>query len=359
MKENRIMLDMTMLSNPYTGLGQFSLYLGNYLLNNNKSKNKYDFLLTSKIDKNIFNCNEYNVKYFNFLRKKMSDIIPSLLYPNYKIWHVLSQQSQYFPSHNKFCNIFTIHDLNFLKEENDELIDRKMYFIQKRIHNSDVITTISNYAANDIKRNFNLNGKNIEIIYNGVEIKKYFRPKIPKFITKTNKIIFSIGTITEKKNFHVLIPMMKYLPEYTLVIAGKKENEYANKIESDISRYDLTNNVILAGEINDEDKYWLYEKCDAFVFPSLLEGFGMPIIEALSMGKPVFSSLYTSLPEIGGDIVNYWHSFQPKYMSDFFLKNLKIRNEDHFFEEKAINRAKSFSWNLAVNQYQSLYNKLL
>ncbi|TAE74324.1 MAG: glycosyltransferase family 1 protein [Bacteroidetes bacterium] len=364
MEKKKIMLDMTMLKRPHTGLGQFSLYLGNYLLEMNKNNihedYQYDFLLHTRTKPTIFSHQNYTPRYFNIIRKNISIQLATYTFKKYDLWHTLSQQSAYFPFNTSSKIIYTIHDLNFLKEENQKFIDKKMKSMQKQVERADIITAISNYAADDVYKNFDLKGKKIEVVYNGIELKKYQNPKKPSFIADNQKFIFTIGSIMEKKNFHTLVPMMKYLPEYKLVIAGKREKkEYIYRVENEIQKNNVENQVILTGEITDEDRYWLYQNCEAFVFPSLLEGFGMPIVEALSVGKPVFSSSATSLPEVGGELVDYWHHFEPESMFEIFKNGIEKRKKDVLFAQKAIDRANEFTWKIAADKYFSLYKDML
>ncbi|MBL4867407.1 MAG: glycosyltransferase [Pseudomonadales bacterium] len=78
------------------------------------------------------------------------------------------------------------------------------------------------------------------------------------------------------------------MPQYKLFIAGKNDTAYAARIREEIQALGLSDRVQLVGVIPEEDKYMLYESCVAFLFPSITEGFGLPVIEAMSFGTPVF-----------------------------------------------------------------------
>ena len=349
---------MTMLRYPYTGLGQFSLYLGEHLLKNNS--NHYEYNLLHYPSKTIyFEKYRYNSKKLNFIIKNLSKLGFSCDYNKYNLWHILSQQFNYFPKNQKCPIIYTIHDLNYLYEDKKTCIRQKNNKIQHAINSATHITTISNYVKNEVLQNFNLNNKTIQVIHNGVTVKQFANANCPVFIKSNKPFIFSIGTLTNKKNFHTLVSMMKYLPDLQLIIAGKPINNYIEQIKQTIIDNQLENNVTLAYEITDQDKYWLYQNCYAFAFPSLLEGFGMPIIEALSMGKPTFCANATSLPEIGKNTVFYWNNFEAKSMADTFNSGMNnIKNNPNFYTE-AINHAKEFSWEIASQKYLNLYNEIL
>jgi len=112
----------------------------------------------------------------------------------------------------------------------------------------------------------------------------------------------------------------------------------------------------LIGIINDSDKYWLLKNCNSFAFPSLAEGFGLPVIEAMSLGKPVFLSHLTSLPEVGGPEAYYWKSFEPSSMIDVYQSGMKTYDELKAARE--IEWAAQFSWSKAAESYLNLYESI-
>ena len=90
----------------------------------------------------------------------------------------------------------------------------------------------------------------------------------------------------------------------------------------------------------------------------MAEGFGLPVVEAMSLGKPVFLSNLTCLPEIGGKEAYYWKNFEPNYMIETFEKGLKDFAEDTEKAHRSINWAKQFSWENAAKAYLNLYENV-
>lgn len=182
-------------------------------------------------------------------------------------------------------------------------------------------------------------------------------PVKPAFINSDN-FIFSVGIISPKKNFKVLIPLLQLNPELSLVIAGLKNGEYAQELEEYAKELQVFDRLVMPGAVSESDKSWLYKNCKAFMFPSLSEGFGLPVIEAMSFGKPVFLSSHTSLPEIGGKEAYYFNSFGPEDMAIVFRDGLKDFLLDSQKISRTIDYATSYSWESAADQYVNLYRSL-
>src|SRR5690606_9695836 len=130
---------------------------------------------------------------------------------------------------------------------------------------------------------------------------------------------YSIGDFLEKKNFHSLVRMMKEIPDYELILSGSNKKVYGDFIRSLIAELRLEDRVILTGRVSEEEKQYYIQNSEAFLFPSIGEGFGLPPIEAMAFGKPVFLSNQASLPEIGADAAFYWEDFDPIYMKEFLF----------------------------------------
>lgn len=345
-----LLLDIYKANNLHSGLGQFSLNFHNSLLENNTEWD-LEFLAPANFqefqNKNArYRSANFKSRYFPELGRK----------PN--LWHSLQQ----FPSHHapKGCpQILTIHDLNFLLEKNSKKADSYLKKLQRNVDRAQVITSISEYTSGLIKDRLNLAGKEIHTIHNGIYLKEFPNSKRPSIAPKT-KFFFSIGIFSEKKNFHSLLPFMQELEDYQLIIAGDNNTSYGARLKSEIKSLGLENRIILAGRITDADKYWYYKNSEAFLFPSLAEGFGMPVIEAMLLGKAVFSSTKCSLPEIGGDASFYWDNFDHRSM----IKTLKLglaemQKDPLAFEKRQKVHAAKFSWESCIQKYLKLYDETL
>ena len=119
----------------------------------------------------------------------------------------------------------------------------------------------------------------------------------------------------------------------------------------------MRDRVVFTGAVSENDKQWYMQHCLAFVFPSLAEGFGLPVVEAMYFGKPLLLSSLSSLPEVGGDIAYYFNNFEPAHMQQVLADSLQ-----HYATTKPAEaikaRAQRFSWQAAAKQYLDIYHSL-
>lgn len=151
---------------------------------------------------------------------------------------------------------------------------------------------------------------------------------------------------------------MRYFPNYKLYICGDNHFKYYNEIMS-LIRPEDRERILVPGKITDEEKCWLYAHAQAFLFPSKLEGFGIPVLEAMRFGTKVFSSRFSSLSEICSSHATYWDSYEPEAMAKVVSEELKgwQRNGKEALEAKAY--SESFNYERYTQEYVALYQKLL
>jgi glycosyltransferase involved in cell wall biosynthesis len=351
--ENSVLIDCERMKTQYTGLYYFCLHLSlNLLLTNEDNKNLCFY--TQKKNSHLFKDEcilaQYPVHKF---------VLPSLR--NYQIWHSTYQGSQYYPWNRKIKVVLTIHDLNFMYDNSKSAAKKEAYLknIKTKIERADHIVTISNFTLSDLKKHIDLKDKPASVIYNGGNVESIINLTQPAYIPPT-QFLFTIGAIVAKKNFHVLPALLKG-NDMVLVIAGiAPSEEYKKKIIAEAKNVGVENRVIFTGAISENDKQWYMKNCQAFLFPSLSEGFGLPVVEAMHFGKPVILSDSTSLPEIGGNEAYYFNSFEPSDMQNTLTKSLENYHSDKMQKESSIiERSKMFNWLDSAKQYHAVYNSLL
>lgn len=346
---SRILVDAYKVKNLNSGLGQFSFQFVQNLLKH--ATPDLDIICLAPSNKSNLFENKLSIVKANLINRHFRNST------KYSLWHSLHQFPAHLPNSNS-KQILTIHDMNFLFEKEGQKRVRYLNLLQKRVDQAHVITTISQFSKNEIEKNIDLKGKKIKVIYNGVQIQKD-SSLITSTTFKGDHFLFSIGIFNKKKNFHSLVQMMRKLDGFKLVIAGNNATDYGNEIRQLIHEYSLQDRVILAGTISENEKVWYYKHCKALVFPSLAEGFGIPPIEAMMYGKPVFLSKLTSLPEIGGNIAFYFENFEPHVMANQIKSGLSIVKNDPHFSLNSISYAAQFSWETCIKKYLDVYKEAL
>lgn len=337
---------------PFTGLYHFCKELGTALKKQLPQHYNLGFYVP-KPEEGVFGPKS---KYFvqSSLHKLLKFQLPAC-----DIWHCTYQGSDYLPMRNAKTKIVaTVHDLNFL-HQGKSLLKQKAYLLktQRLIDRADKIVAISNFVKEEIETNLNTKGKEVTVIYNG-------RNKPPGIVFRKppgnfdRPFFFSVGTITAKKNFHVL-PALLLKNDHDLIIAGITQNEtYKKKIIDEAERLGVGDRVRLLGAVPETEKYWLMQHCAAFAFPSLAEGFGLPVIEAMQMGTPVLLSRHTSLPEIGGPHALFFDDLTEAGISSLAQKFL-TSNVSQQKRNELIAWAEQFDWEKSAKAYADIYNSLL
>jgi glycosyltransferase involved in cell wall biosynthesis len=278
------------------------------------------------------------------------------------LWHVTSQASKYLPLDPRVPVVLTIHDLNFLHDERHRgrpaAVRRKLAAVQAKIDRAAALVTISRFVAGDVEARLDLRGKPLHIVPNGLPPATAAAPRRPDFLTP-GPFLLTVGAALPHKNCHVLLGMIALRPDLRLVIAGRKATPYGAFLEEEVRRRRLHDRVFMPGEVNDGDRQWLYEHCDAFLFPSVTEGFGFPVLEAMQCGRPVFASRLTSLPEVAGDRAGWWDSFEPHAMLSVLQDGLeKVRSSPGFAAAQRAHAA-AYTWDRAAAGYLRVYREVL
>lgn len=348
----KIVVDCERMKYSNTGLYHYCLQLGKALLQEIDTSKEELFFYIRPSENGVFGSNANYIKQHSLHKFFMPNTI------KYNVWHKTYQGTMYNPFGKQIKCLLTVHDINFMHDINKPLHKKTKYLqeLQKKIDNAAHIIAISQFVLDDLKKYTQINNKPTSVIYNGCNILEISDCALPQ-MQPTGKFIFTIGTVIEKKNFHVL-PALLVNNDWQLVISGNLDDAtYQQKIVAEAKKYDVLDRIVFTGSITENDKQWYYQHCEAFVFPSLAEGFGLPVIEAMHFGKPVILSTHTSLPEIGGPNAYYFHSFQPATMQQTLLNSMQhyhLQQPQHLIKAWA----SQFSWKKAARQYLEIYRSI-
>jgi len=278
------------------------------------------------------------------------------------------------PLFTKIKKIVTFHDMTFyITPEVHTFFKRTLFKLYMLVSSkfADKILTVSKSTSNDVQNILNVKPEKITVTYNA---KSYiYRPiddssKIETVKNKyniSNKYILFVGTLEPRKNIkNLIMAFNKYKKnnksKIKLVIVGKKGWMYEEIFEI-VKTKKLENEVIFTGFVDLEDLPFLYNGAEAFIYPSIYEGFGIPVLEAMSCGTPVVTSNISSMPEIIGDA---GLTINPKDSNELFqaIKTLLI-NKDlrKKYGKKGLERSRKFTWKncakITLATYEEVFKK--
>lgn len=350
MPKPSVLVTFDSMKNANSGYFSFGKGLGDALIKENLERFKLEYYLFKntayKFDGKV------DIMYLNRFH---NIFFPA--YNKFDLVHFTDQTCRLKPYRVNAKRIMTIHDVNklHLSFSKPHKIKAHLNKIKRYISYCDKVVTISQFVANDILEHIPEAKDKLSVIYNGAD--KIIVPEnhSPVYVPK-KPFLFTIGLLSVQKGFHLLPSLLKG-NDFELVIAGI-ETPHKQRIIEAAEKFGCLDRMTITGPVSDDDKAWYYKNCSALVFPSVAEGFGLPVIEAMYFGKPVFLSKFTSLPEVGGEAAYYFDNFDPEHMQGVFQKGMQDFSEKNR-EASIIKHAHKFSWETTARQYIALYKTCL
>lgn len=341
------------LCNKIDGISRFSLEICKQL----KENNIHFSLIVPKYC-NYENTDEFNIIYFGNNKSHLweqIDLLRFLLKNNSPLLVSFSGIGPVFYN-NK---IITIHDLAFYKNKN--WFSKKYYFLYSILtplaaKNAQHIFTVSNFSKVEIVKYLKINERKITVLYNAVSFNTNTSINSSHLNFKLDKPFFlCVASLDPRKNIHRLINVFsnKDLSEYNLVIVGKGASHFNFK------KTNTSENIIFTGYISDSDLIYLYSNCEFFIYPSLYEGFGIPPLEAMSMGAAVMVSNIPSLKEVCSECAIYFNPEDEVNILEVILNSIKNKPYTELLKKKGIEHSRLFSWNDSALTANKIINKYL
>ncbi len=231
------------------------------------------------------------------------------------------------------------------------------------VRNASKILTISEHSKDDIMKEYGVSPSKISVLHVGIKdevISKMTKEEFSKKYNVHTPYILFVATIQPRKNIKKLIEAFSVIADknkdVNLAIVGKKGWMYEEILTAD-KEFGVEKRVSFFHDVSNEDLPFFYKYAECFVLPSLYEGFGLPVLEAMRYGCPVITSDISSLPEAGGDAALY---VDPNNVSDISEKIDKVLNDKSLRErmiKKGHEQVKKFSWEKAAKEVLETFNE--
>ncbi len=284
-----------------------------------------------------------------------------------EIYHGLTHELPYHFPKKHVRSVVTIHDLIFLRLPHlYRMLDRTIYEKKFRYscEVSDRIVAVSRQTAEDIVEFFGICPEKIDVVYQGcnpvfnTEISLIEKEILRMKYLLPKSFILYVGTIEERKNLLTLIKALHFGKiDMPLVVIGKP-TPYLNKVIEFIERHSLIN-IIFCDIVQNQDLPGIYQMADLFVYPSIFEGFGIPILEALYSRVPVITSRGSSLTEVGGTYTIYIDPNNVEEMAAAIKKVLYDRDLQEKMITEGYQHARNFDPEKVTTNIMQVYKMLM
>ncbi len=259
--------------------------------------------------------------------------------------------------------VLTIHDLSFMGYPRKfPLLNRLYYHVMYRLsaRRALMIVAISNHTKADLVRWLGVPPDKVKVVYPGISerFRREYDAEIVRQVLEKHDVrkpyVLFVGTLDPGKNAVSLIEAYARLvgefdARYNLVVVGQQGRHYRQAFDA-VRRLGLEGKVLFTGFVPDDELPSFYRAAALFVFPSLYEGFGLPVVEAMACGTPVVASNSSSLAEVAGDAALL---FDPLDVNGMFGCMRRVLEDDAFRRElgaRGMERARAFSWTAAAEE---------
>lgn len=281
---------------------------------------------------------------------------------------VLHSPHYTMPLRSKCASVVTFHDMTFFMFPEMHQFYRKFFFrmmIRRSAQRAKAIIAVSDSTRRDILRLLNTDAGKVFTVHSGVA--PHFRPiddagalaRLRGSYHLPEKFILYVGELERRKNVPALVQAFKSLVDqglpHALVIVGPKGWMY-NRLCQALASLDLTARVVFTGYVPEDELPLFYNAADLFAFPSIYEGFGLPVLEAMACGVPVVTSNVSSLPEIVGDAGILVDPRNVSALADAMLRILKDADLRRELSRRGRERAALFSWQRTAQETLAVYS---
>ncbi len=272
--------------------------------------------------------------------------------------------------------VLTVHDLSFYRHPETHPAERVRFMtenIQRSLERAQTVVTVSHFIGDEIRQTFGVSiGDKVKTVYNGVSQAFYPRTEsetnsfLQKYQLNYRRFILAVGTIEPRKNLLTLIRSYTSLPQamkdrYPLIIAGPI-GWHSDQVEKELVRY-RHEPIRWLGFVPQDELPLLYAAAKLFVYPSIYEGFGLPVLEAMACATPTLAATNSALPEVlGPELAQHGWGFEAMDTASLTQKIARALDDEPHWQAAstlALAQSKYFSWDKAAQELREIYNALL
>ncbi len=259
--------------------------------------------------------------------------------------------------------VATFHDLFVINGDysTPEFRGRFTSLAREAAQRADHIIAVSRYTANQVAAHLGFPPQRIHVVHHGVNpVRRVGEDDLAAFRKEEElhaPFLLHVGAIQRRKNVTRILEAFERLrPHYLLVLAGSA-GYGADQIMTRIEASSARDRVRIVGYVDDDSLAKLYRAAQALIFPSLEEGFGLPVLEAMSAGLPVVTSNRSAMPEIAGEAARLVDPDDTNSIEDGIVEVLEDEDRRAELREKGIVRAAQFNWTKAAIETLQVYAK--
>ncbi|HEX7046428.1 MAG TPA: glycosyltransferase family 1 protein [Gammaproteobacteria bacterium] len=380
------------LLSPLTGVGQYTYHLSKALVQAGADVSYFygpvwsDRLLENEVD--VRAERDASSRLTPFTRKAMvgaKRLVKTVVPRPYEVVRFLQQRwftrglrsrsldvyhdPNFIPFRFHGPTVITVHDLSVLTLPHMHPSDRVRAIggrLKWAVEQADAIITVSEFVREEVIESLGVPGEKVTAIHNGVD--SAFRPRdasetaasLSRLGLRHARYVLGVGTLEPRKNLGRLCRAYRSLPEevrqeFPLVLAGMKgwgESEFARDLEALIQE----GNLVLPGYLESAALRDLYAGAALFAYPSVYEGFGLPVVEAMASGVPVMTSNCSSLPEVAGDAAQLVNPLEVDDIAAALARLLNDSEERHCLATAGLKRASEYTWDITARKTLAVYD---
>lgn len=369
----RIGIDACLMTKGMTGIGMYIYEIIQWLAEND-SEDEFFLYLNGEAGAPLALPDNWHVRAdseMNFLLWQIFELPKLVKEDCLELFWEPGNRMPVIPQNVKL--ILTVHDMaSYLHPEycswQTHLVEK--LFLRNSCRKADKIIAISEFTKKDIVHYFGIDDKKMRVIYNGGskyclnnQYDECIWNEICKKYELKNNYFLVIGTMNPRKNIEVIIDAYDYYRrtggKSDLLFVGKKARN-SEAIDKKLENCKYKDDVIITGYVDESEKEYLYRNTEALLFPSRYEGFGLPILEAMSVGSRVVTSNVSSIPEVAGEAALYLNEIdnsQQLASIMFHVESMSLQERAELVQ-KGLKQAELFSWSKCASEVLDVFSEL-